>query len=44
MALPLARTRDEALLYMDLHPCENCGATRADWKNGLTSDEGVPAR
>ena len=44
MAAPLARTRDEALLYMELRPCDNCGATYANWNNALTSDDGEPAR
>ncbi|MEU4603393.1 hypothetical protein AB0F43_10475 [Kribbella sp. NPDC023972] len=31
--LPVARTRDEARLFLDLTPCE-CGSTDADWQHG----------
>jgi hypothetical protein len=44
MALPVARTRDEAHLYMDLHPCPRCGGVNVTWESALTSDEGRPAR
>lgn len=44
MALPVARTRDEAHLYMDLHPCEVCGAVDVDWAAALVDDGGRPAR
>lgn len=44
MALPVARSRDEAHLYMDLHPCERCGSAETDWQAALVSDEGEPAR
>jgi hypothetical protein len=33
MMLPIARTRDEARLYLDLTPC-GCGSTDAEWKHG----------
>jgi hypothetical protein len=41
--LPLARTYDEAMLFMELRPCA-CGAAAADWQNALTHDDGWPAR
>lgn len=44
MALPVVRSRDEAHLYMDLHPCERCGSVDIGWDSGLTDDEGEPAR
>ncbi|MEI8410796.1 MULTISPECIES: hypothetical protein [unclassified Kribbella] len=33
MTLPIARTRDEARLFLDLTPCA-CGSTDAEWKHG----------
>lgn len=42
--LPVARTRDEAHLYMDLHPCDACGAVDVTWHSALTDGDGVPAR
>lgn len=42
--LPVARTRDEAHLYMDLHPCESCGSVDVAWDSALTAGEGAPAR
>jgi hypothetical protein len=44
MPLPVARTRDEAHLYMDLHPCHVCDHSDVLWEAGLASDEGAPAR
>ncbi|MFB9322596.1 hypothetical protein [Cryptosporangium minutisporangium] len=44
MALPVARTRDEAHLYMDMRPCPKCGKSDVHWDSALTSDEGAPAR
>jgi hypothetical protein len=40
MMLPVARTRDEARLYLDLTPC-TCGALDADWQHatGLLDGE-----
>lgn len=32
MTLPVARTRDEARLYLDLTPCD-CGTADADWQH-----------
>jgi hypothetical protein len=42
-ALP-ARTRDEAQLYMDLHPCEVCGSVNVPWKSGTVFVDGIVAR
>ncbi len=39
MTFAVARTRDEALLYLELHPCEDCGSADADWQYGLTEDD-----
>jgi hypothetical protein len=44
MALPVARTRDEAHLYMDMRPCSVCGKSDVHWDSALTSDDGAPAR
>lgn len=44
MPFPLARTRDEAHLYMDMHPCERCAGMDVAWESSLTDDGGVPAR
>jgi hypothetical protein len=44
MALPVARSRDEAHLYMDLQPCRRCGSVEVDWRSALGDDEGAPAR
>jgi hypothetical protein len=43
-ASPLARTRDEAMLYLELHPCPECGETATQWNNALSHDDGWPAR
>ncbi|MFC4010204.1 hypothetical protein ACFOY2_23455 [Nonomuraea purpurea] len=39
MAFAVARTRDEAHLYLDLHPCA-CGSAETTWRSGLVSVEG----
>jgi len=44
MAPPFARTRDEAQLYLDLHPCERCGSIDVAWESALVSAEGALAR
>lgn len=44
MVLRVARSRDEAHLYLDLHPCDWCGSVDTDWDSALTGDGGVPAR
>lgn len=40
MAFAVARTRDEAHLYLDLHPCGKCGSVETAWGTGLTTVEG----
>ena len=40
MTLPVARTRDEAHLYMDLHPCEECGAIDVVWRHATVYVDG----
>ncbi len=42
--LPVARTRDEAHLYMDLNTCDGCGGVDVTWPNALADEGGVPAR
>ncbi|MEU7691301.1 hypothetical protein OHB01_17060 [Microbispora hainanensis] len=39
MPYSIARSRDEAQLYLDLHPCA-CGSVDTDWDSGLASVEG----
>jgi hypothetical protein len=39
MVLPVARTRDEAHLYMDLHPCTECDSIDITWEHA-TVDAG----
>ncbi|MFG1945199.1 hypothetical protein [Nonomuraea sp. NPDC048826] len=39
MAFAVARTRDEAHLYLDLHPCA-CGSADTTWRGGLVSVAG----
>ncbi|MFC4116811.1 hypothetical protein [Nonomuraea zeae] len=39
MTFAVARTRDEAHLYLDLHPCA-CGEVDTTWRSGLVSVEG----
>ncbi|MFI7065408.1 hypothetical protein ACIBL3_30735 [Kribbella sp. NPDC050124] len=40
MAFAVARTRDEAYLYLELHPCPNCGSIDTQWEDGLADVEG----
>ncbi|MFC3988611.1 hypothetical protein [Actinoplanes siamensis] len=42
--LPVARTRDEAHLYMDLHGCPECGGVDVSWAEALVDRSGVLAR
>jgi hypothetical protein len=42
--LPVARTRDEAHLYMDLHGCPQCGTVDVDWAEALVDEGGVTGR
>lgn len=44
MTLTLARSRDEALLFLDLQPCERCGSIDVAWRSGLVQVEGELAR
>ena len=39
--LPVARTRDEAHLYMDLHACPECGDVEVAWAEALVEESGV---
>jgi hypothetical protein len=38
VTLPAARTPDEANLYLDLHPCERCGAADVAWESAMIDD------
>jgi hypothetical protein len=40
MTFAVARARDEAHLYLDLHPCKQCGSVETTWDRGLVSMEG----
>ena len=40
MAFAVARTRDEAQLYLELHPCPDCGSTETPWEHGLAEVDG----
>ncbi|GAA1574346.1 hypothetical protein GCM10009804_33890 [Kribbella hippodromi] len=40
MAFAVARTRDEAELYLELHPCRDCGSDEADWEQSLVRVRG----
>jgi hypothetical protein len=40
MPFAVARTRDEAMLYLELHPCEDCGSVETDWEHGLEEFDG----
>lgn len=40
MPFAVARTRDEALLYLELNPCEDCGSVGTDWEYGLAEVDG----
>ena len=44
MVLPVARTRDEAHLYMDLNPCATCAGSDVRWQGTLAVDGGIPVR
>ncbi|MEV3984473.1 hypothetical protein [Nonomuraea sp. NPDC049758] len=39
---PIARTRDEALVYLDLNPCA-CGSMETEWDSGVVSVQGALA-
>ena len=40
MLLPVARTRDEAHLYMDLNPCAECSSIDVTWKHAVVEADG----
>jgi hypothetical protein len=40
MSFSVARTRDEALVYLDLNPCEECGSVETEWESGLVDVDG----
>ncbi|MEU4326091.1 hypothetical protein [Nonomuraea dietziae] len=40
MSFAVARTRDEAHLYLDLHPCKECGSVETAWSHALVTVEG----
>jgi len=42
MPFAVARTRDEAHLYLDLHPCA-CGSVETTWDSALVVADGEPA-
>lgn len=39
MPFAVARTRDEAYLYLELHPCPDCGTVAAEWDYGIAEEE-----
>jgi len=43
MAFAVARSRDEAHLYLDLHPCDECGSAETTWDNAVAVADGEPA-
>jgi hypothetical protein len=40
MAFAVARTRDEAHLYLELNPCQDCGSIDAPWEHGIAEVDG----
>lgn len=38
--LAVARTRDEAMLFLELTPCEDCGTANTAWDHGLGDVDG----
>ena len=40
MAFAVARTRDEAQLYLELHPCPDCGSIDTLWEHSLIQVDG----
>jgi hypothetical protein len=40
MPYAIARTRDEAHLFLDLHPCDECGSVDTIWDSALVLAEG----
>lgn len=43
MPFAVARSRDEAHLFLDLHPCDACGSVDTTWEHGLMAVEGALA-
>ena len=41
---PVARTRDEAQIFLDLHGCDECGATEIAWQSALAEVDGEVTR
>ena len=41
MPFAVARSRDEAHLFLDLQPCDACGSVDTTWEHGLVTVEGV---
>jgi ribosomal protein S27AE len=41
---PVARTRDEAIFFMDLQPCPSCGEHRTPWSGELVDENGLLRR
>ncbi|MCG5219423.1 hypothetical protein [Streptosporangium sp. KLBMP 9127] len=42
MAYTVARSRDEAHLYLDLHPCDGCGSVDTAWEHAPVETDGEP--
>lgn len=40
MAFAVARTRDEAHLYLELNPCPDCGSIDTPWEHGIAEVDG----
>jgi hypothetical protein len=40
MAFAVARTRDEAQLYLELHPCPDCESLDTAWEQSLVEEDG----
>jgi hypothetical protein len=40
MPFAVARSRDEAHLYLDLHPCDECGSVDTTWDSALVLVDG----
>ncbi|WP_432935711.1 hypothetical protein ACQPXM_21410 [Kribbella sp. CA-253562] len=36
----IARTNDETLLFLELHPCPDCGSIETPWEHGLADEDG----
>jgi hypothetical protein len=40
MTFAVARTRDEAQLWLELHPCPDCGSIDTPWQQALVDEDG----